>query len=104
MIVERHYHGYETVIIMSNYENVGDIFGTYPKVTNIQKWCKENANYKYRIDLSPIFYANGKLCFIDNWGVEEIILAFKNNEDFLLFMLTYDGIELKGRTDVVKIN
>jgi hypothetical protein len=85
------YHGYPYFYCFENHEH--DVYywdlglnGAY----FVDKWCRENCTGKYRFD----FHRAIKAPWYDNeWSINEIgggdyiFVAFKNEQDYLLFLL-----------------
>lgn len=100
------FHGYPNVMLIPNPTLVADMFGPCIYSAPIIDWCKENCKGKYRVQIvSVIVDEHGKFIYSGKYGEDELFVSFKNEDDAMLFLLTYDGpeINVKGKFDVVTI-
>jgi hypothetical protein len=104
--IKKMFHGYKTVILIPNPTVIADYSTCTIYYSPIKDWCEENCKDKFRMQLMPIVINETGDFIYDYSGSEELVIGFKNSEDAVLFLMTYDGPEMnrKGKFDVVKIN
>lgn len=97
-LIKKIYHGYKVIIVIPNPKFISDIIGVVPDSQKLWTWANQNCESKFRIDVVPIYETKyGELVYGGNVGSEEIIVAFKNKEDAINFIMTYDGTEIIER-------
>lgn len=106
-LIKEMFHGYNTFIIIPNPKMVADFFGTTIYASDVTDWCKKNCVGKYRVQLMSICknLVTNEFYYGSDISSEEMIVAFKEKDDAVSFIMLYDGPELKSTKtlDVVSI-
>ena len=98
-VVSSYYSGYPHWIMIEDYTHLAYRFGhDYDGFGEVEDWLKENCTEKFRIDFHRVFKQTGigvnselypEWHMNDIGGSDFIFVAFKNEQDLLMFALRW---------------